>query len=92
MVAERREEGLVDSAADELLVEVVMSKHIDDRVWHTLRPEAIALLHIVADVVRRRLASVGNDGVIVRGSDLSHTVSELACKEVVPGSVAVSLV
>lgn len=92
MVAEGGEEGLVDGTANELLVEIVVSKHVNDRVRHALRPEAVALLHIVADVVRLRLASIGKYRVIVGRSNVSDAVSQLAGEEVIPGSVAVSLV
>lgn len=51
VVAQRGQEGLVDSGAGKLLCKLVMRKHVKNGVWLALDPELVAELGVLDDVV-----------------------------------------
>lgn len=93
VVAECRQEGLVDGAADELRGERVSCEHVEHAVRLAFDPELVAGLDVARDLVGEGFTGVGDDIVVVGGGDGADAVleAESAREEVVPGFVAVIL-
>ena len=82
VVGEGGEESLVNRAAGKLAREGIVSEHVEDGVRLALVEELVAQLDVMLDVEDFGLAGVGDDGVVVRRSNRTGLVTDLAGEEV----------